>query len=83
MTVCEMINLFTHTNFTLIVLDAGTDYEYFNGLAEDVCDDPVSDLLVVAIEPPMRENEVIVYIDMDSYLDSDAEIIPDDVLDEL
>ena len=72
MTVCEIINQFTHTNFTLIVLDASTDYEYYNGLAEDVCEDPVGIFQVVAMEPPERAGEVILYVDVDGYVDYDA-----------
>lgn len=71
MTVCDIINQFTHTDFTLVVLDVATDYEYYNGRADEVCDDPVGGFPVVAIEPPIHAGEVILYIDLDGYADID------------
>lgn len=83
MTVWEIIQQFTHMDFTLIVLDVATDYEYYSGPAEDVDTDPAGGFLVAAMEPPLRANEVILYVDVESYEDSAAEIVEDDVLEEL
>ena len=75
MTVLDIIRQFTHTNFTLIVLDVVDAAEYYNGAANEVEDDPSANFYVVAMEPPVRANEVILYVDTDNFLDSDEESI--------
>lgn len=69
MTVWDIVNQFTHLDFTLIVLDVVTDYEYYNGPASEVDDDAVGGVPVVAMEPPLKAGEVILYIDLDAYAD--------------
>ena len=71
MTVCDIVNQFTHTNFTLIVIDVGTDDVWYEGPASDVCDDAVAAQRVVAMEPPVKAGEVILYIDIDAFMDID------------
>lgn len=80
MTICDIVNQFTHLNFNLIVRDLVTNEEYYNGSATAVCYDPVGDFPVVAMEPPRKAGEVILYIDIDEIIDVDyAEYAVEDI----
>lgn len=73
MSVRNIVRQFTNSNFTLIVHDCGYYGDnIYNGPAKEVFDDPVADYPVVAMEPPKRANEVILYVDVDEYLDIDS-----------
>ena len=72
MTVWDIVQQFTHMHFNLIVLDVESDEEYYDGIAQYVEDDPAGNFLVAAMEPPLHANEVILYVDIDAVLDSDA-----------
>lgn len=80
MTICDIVNQFTHLNFNLIVRDLVTNEEYYNGSVAAVCYDPVGDFPVAAMEPPRKAGEVILYIDIDDIIDVDyAEYAVEDI----
>ena len=80
MRVEDIVKQFTHMNFTLIVEDTGYYGELYNGPAREVFDDPACGYLVIAMEPPRRANEVILYVDVDEKLGIDSyELFADDL----
>jgi hypothetical protein len=72
MSVRDIVDQFTNRDFTLIVVDSGYYAELYNGSASEVYDDPVGLYPVVAIEPPERAKEVVLFVDVDEYLDIDS-----------
>lgn len=73
MSVRDIVDQFTDTNFTLIVHDCGYYGDnIFNGPADDIYDDPAGGYPVVGMEPPKHAYEVILYVDIDKHLDIDS-----------
>ena len=70
MTVCDIVDQFTHKNFDLIVYDLDTGYELYSGPASAVFSNDVGTYTVVSIEPPEAPREVILNVnssDNESY----------------
>lgn len=64
MTVWEIVNQFTDTNFNLIVYNLATETELYNGDADDVYYSDVGELQVVSIDPPARAWEITLNVDI-------------------
>lgn len=71
MTVNDIVDQFTHDDFTLIIYDLATEEEIYNGPAGEVYFDPIGDLEVVSMDPPDRAWVVTLNVETtdDDYLD--------------